>query len=68
MPGDGGWGGVAVKLVANIDEILDRGDIDLVNGGEIENDGLEDGLALVDDDGLTTGWSWVIPWAILKVC
>lgn len=32
--------GVAVELVADVDEMLDGRDVDVIDGGEVENDGL----------------------------
>jgi hypothetical protein len=43
VPLDGGGGGVAVELVADVDEVLDGGDVDVIDGGEVEDDGFEGG-------------------------
>ncbi len=65
MPVDGVWGGVAVELVADVDEVLDGGDIDVVNGGEVEDDGFEGGFVGFDGDGLAAAGAGVVPGAIL---
>jgi len=51
--------GVSVKVVAGIDESLHGGDVNVVNGGEVENDGLECG-AVVFVEVQVTG-SLVVP-------
>ena len=66
MPVYGVRGGVAVKLVADIDEVLHRCDVDVVNGGEIEDDGFEGGLVGFDGDGLAAARARVVPGAVLS--
>lgn len=39
MPFDGVGGCVPVELVSDIDQVLDRGRVDVVHGGEIEDYG-----------------------------
>lgn len=41
MPVDDVGRGVSVELVADVDELLHGGDIDVVDRGEVEDDGLE---------------------------
>jgi hypothetical protein len=47
VPVDYGWSGVSVKLVANVDQLLDAGDVDIVNGAEIEDDGFQSGTVVL---------------------
>jgi hypothetical protein len=44
VPSDSLGGRISIKLVADVDEILDRGDVDVVDGGEVKDDGSEDGF------------------------
>ena len=67
VPVDFVGGGVAVELVADVDEVLDRGDVDVVDGGEVEDDGFEGWEAdfvVGDGDGAAAG-AGVVPGAIL---
>lgn len=41
MPVDDGGRRVAVELVADVDELLHGGDVDVVDGAEVEDDGAE---------------------------
>jgi len=41
VPFDGVGGGVAVELVAHVNEVLHGGDIDVVDGREVEGYGAE---------------------------
>lgn len=59
-------GGVAVQLVAHVDQVLDRRDVDVVDGGEVEDDGFEGGAVRVLDQGLATAGAGVIPRAVLE--
>ena len=58
-------GGVAVKLVADVDEILDRGDVDVVDGGKVEDDGFEGGFVGFDGNGFAAARAGIVPGAIL---
>ncbi len=58
-------GGVAVKLVADIDEVLDGCDVDVVDGREVEDDGFEGGFVGFVWRGAATAWAWVVPGTIL---
>lgn len=49
VPVDDLGSGELVKLVANVDETLNGGDINIVDTGEVEYDGLEDGSGVIDD-------------------
>ena len=66
MPVDGVRSGVAVKLVADVDEVLHRGDVDVVDGGEVEDDGFECGSVGFDGDGLAAARARVVPGAVLS--
>ena len=59
-------GGVAVQLVADVDEVLDGGDVDVVDRGEVEDDGFEGGFVGFDGDGFAAARARVIPGAILS--
>ena len=65
MPIYGVRGRVAVKLVTNVDEILDRGDVDIVDGGKVEDDGFEGGFVGLDGDGFAAARARIVPGAIL---
>jgi hypothetical protein len=43
VPVNASRGGVAIELVAHIDQVLYGRDVDVVYGGEVENDGSQDG-------------------------
>ena len=58
-------GGVAVKLVTDVDEILDRGDVDIVDGGKVEDDGFEGGFVGLDGNALAAARARIVPGAIL---
>ena len=66
MPVDGVRSGVAVKLVADVDEVLHRGDVDVVDGGKVEDDGFECGSVGFDGDGLAAARARVVPGAVLS--
>jgi hypothetical protein len=59
-------GSELVELVADIDQSLDRSDINVVDTGEIENDSLEDGALVVLDSLDVTGLS-VVPRTVTKL-
>ena len=59
-------GGVAVQLVADVDEMLDGCDVDIVDGGEVEDDGFEGGFIGFDGEGFAAARARVVPWAILS--
>lgn len=56
---------VAIKLVANINEVLDRGDIDIVDRREIEDDSLEGGEIAVVYSLLSAARTRIVPWSVL---
>ena len=58
-------GGVAVKLVTDVDEVLDRGDVDIVDGGKVEDDGFEGGFVGFDGNGFAAAGARIVPGAIL---
>ena len=57
--------GVAVKLVADVDEVLDGRDVDVVDGRKVEDDGFEGGLMGFVWRDAATAWAWVVPRTIL---
>ena len=65
MPVHGVRGRVAAELVADVDEVLHGCDVDVVDGGEIENDGFEGGLVGFDGDRFAAARARVIPGAVL---
>ena len=64
VPVDRVGGGVAVELVADVDEVLDRGHVDVVYRGEVQDDGLERRAALVCLVDLAAAGAGVVPWAV----
>ena len=66
MPVYGVRGRVTVKLVADVDQMLHRCDVDVVDGGEVEDDGFESGSVGYDRDGFAAARARVIPWAVLS--
>ncbi len=64
VPVDDVGRGVPVELVADIDELLHRGDVDVVDGAEVQDDGLEC-RTLIRLSLLKFPWLRIIPWAIL---
>lgn len=59
-------GDVAVELVADVDEVLDGCDVDVVDRGEVEDDGFEGGFVGFDGDGSAAARARVVPGPILK--
>ena len=59
-------GGVAVELIADVDEVLDGCDVNVVDGGQVEDDGFKSWLVGFDGYGSTTARSGVVPGAILN--
>lgn len=68
MPLDDFGRSVAIKLVANVDEILDTSNVDIVDGRKVEDNRLQGGLVIIDYWCLSAAWTWVIPWTILFTC
>ncbi len=66
VPVYGVRGRVTVKLVADVDQMLHRGDVDVVDGGEVEDDGFEGGSVGFDGDGFAAARARVVPWAVLS--
>lgn len=66
MPVYGVRSGIAVELVADVDELLDRCDVDVVNGREVEDDGFEGRFVRFDRDGFAAARARVVPGAILS--
>lgn len=67
VPVDGLGGCVAVELVADVDEGLRGRDVDDVDRGEVEDDGLERGPVVVLVLRCVS-WSWVVPRPVLLHC
>jgi hypothetical protein len=65
VPSDGVWGGIAIKLGPDVHEVLDGGDVDIIDGREIEDDGSQDGLVSRKVDLLTATRARIIPWTVL---
>ena len=59
-------GGVAVQLVAHVDQVLDGSDVNIVDGGEVEDDGFESGAVRLLDQWFTAAGAWVVPGAVLE--
>ncbi len=57
--------GVAVELVAHVDEVLDAGDVDVVDGAEVEDYGLERWPLVVVGWSFAAAWAGVVPGAVL---
>lgn len=68
MPLDAVRVGVAVELLAQVDEGLGGRDVEGVDGGEVEDDGAQGGargeLRAVGE-GLAAAWARVVPGAVL---
>lgn len=60
------WCGVAVELVADVDEVLDGCDVDVVDRGKVEDDGFEGGFVGFDRDRSAAAWARVVPGPILN--
>ena len=58
-------GGVSVQLVADVDEVLDDGYVDVVDGAEVEDDGFQGWLVGFGYDWSSSSWAGVVPWSIL---
>ena len=65
MPVYGVGGGVTVKLVADVDEVLHRCDVDIVHGREIKDDSFEGGSVGFDRDGFAAARAGIVPGAVL---
>ncbi len=48
--------------------MLDGGDVDVVDGGEVEDDGFEFGEVGAVGLGAASAGAGVVPWSILKGC
>lgn len=67
MPLHGLGSGVEIQLVAHIDQILHRGDIHIVDGREIKNDGAEGRQMRPVFFFLSMPRTRVVPWPIAKL-
>lgn len=61
-------GGVAVELVADVEEVLDGCDVDVVDRRKVEDDSFESGFIRFVWRGAATAWTWVVPGTILWDC
>lgn len=59
-------GGVAIELVADVDEVLDGCNIDVIDRGEVKDDGFEGGFVGFDGDGSAAARARVVPGPILN--
>lgn len=57
---------VSIELVANIDQVLNRGKVDVVDGREVNDDGLQCWSMIVYIDFLAWPWTWVVPRAVSR--
>jgi hypothetical protein len=58
---------MTIKLVADINKVLNAGKIDVVDRGEVQDDSLECGPVVGWIEFLSRAWARVIPWTILRV-
>ena len=58
-------GGVAVELIADVEEVLDGCDVDVVDGRKVEDDSFEGRFVRFVWRGTATAWAWIVPRAIL---
>ena len=61
---NGVWCSVAIKLAADIDEILDGGHVNIIDRREIKDDGLERGQVRAVRFALARARTWVVPRAV----
>jgi len=61
MPVDDPRSGVFIELIADVNELLDGGNVDVVDGAEIEDDGFERWEMGAVFLNLSTSWSRIIP-------
>lgn len=66
MPVYGVRDSIAVELIADVDEVLDACDVDIVDGGEVEDDGFQGGSVGFNGNRLAAGRAWVVPGAVLS--
>lgn len=64
VPVDNLGSGKSVKLVANINQGLNGSDVHIVDGREVENDGLEHGTSVIGDL-LDVSWFTIVPRTVL---
>lgn len=65
VPLDRFGGGMSVELVPGIDESLDRRHVDMVDGGTIQDDGMEGRSCFSGVNVFASSWAGVVPRAIL---
>jgi hypothetical protein len=58
--------GVAVELVTDIDEVLHRGDVDVIYAAEVEDDGFEGWAIVFKVDFFAAARAGIVPRAILR--
>lgn len=59
--------GVAVELIADVDEVLDGGYVDVVDGAKVEDYGFQSWFVVFDRSGLAAARAGVVPWSVLDV-
>ena len=67
MPVDAVRRSVAVELVPDVDEMLDRGDIDVVDRGEVKYYGFEFRSTRVIGCFLAAAWARIVPRTVLEM-
>lgn len=66
VPVNGVWSSVFVELVADVDEVLDGCEVDVVDGGHVEDDGFESRLVVCFFGLLAAARAGVVPWPIAE--
>lgn len=66
MPVYGVRGGVAVELIADVDEVLDGRNVDIVDRRKVEDDGFESRSVRFNGDGFAAARARIVPRAVLK--
>ena len=57
--------GVVIKLIANVNQMLYGCDINIINRGEVKDDGFEGGTGIVDVYLPAATWSGIVPRSVL---
>jgi hypothetical protein len=65
VPFDDFWFGVSIELVADVDETLNRGGIDVVDRREVKNYSTENGAIVIKIGGLAAAWARIVPRTVL---
>ena len=74
VPVDDGWGGVSVKLISNVYQLLDGGDVDVIHRAKVEDDGFQSrAISLICGNCCLLAFAGrrviprVISWAVIMV-